>query len=250
MKKNILFAITGVLLASVSYASSPVAEIGVGAWLQNPSGTAHYDAGSGVTGTNTFNATQNTSPYAWMFVKDPIPFLPNLRLEYTGIHATGQATGSWDGRNIYGSTSSVLNLKEYDVIPYYNLLNNTFWTTLDLGVDFKIININYSLDTKQSFIGYDYTKTSTIPLAYARLRVDIPSTNIGLESDAEYITDGSSTIYNVCAKIDYTFNVSTMIRPAIEFGYRVQKIKINESTQDVKTDMKFEGFYSGLMFSF
>ena len=250
MKKIVLAAIAGVLLTSVSYADSLKAEIGAGAWLQTPSGIANYDEGSGVSGTNTFDNTQDTSPYVWMFVKDPLPILPDIRLEYTSVHATGKASGSWNGVQAPANTPSTLNLKEYDIIPYYNILDNTFWTTLDLGVDIKIINSDYKIDQNMLFTGYENTTTSTIPLAYARVRVEIPSTNIGIESDAEYVTDGSSTLYDVRAKIDYTFDTSTIIHQAIEFGYRTQEIKLDESSSNIKTDMHFSGFYSGVMFRF
>jgi len=40
------------------------------------------------------------------------------------------------------------------------------------------------------------------------------------------------------------------VQPALEIGYRTQKIKIDENNLDVKTDMNFSGFFAGLMLRF
>lgn len=250
MKKILsTIAVSAILSASV-YADTTRVEVGAGAWAQTPSGTADYNAGAGVTGTNTFNENKDTSAYVWMLIKHPIPVLPNIRLEYTNIHATGTATGSWGGIAIPGSSNSVLDMKEYDVIPYYNLLDNTFWTTLDLGLDVKVLDLDYKVEPNGIFTGYEDTYTLPIPLVYARVRVEIPTTNIGLEGDAKYVTTGSSTIYDARVKVDYTFDISPVVQPALEVGYRMQKIKIDENDEDVKTDMDFSGFYAGLMLRF
>ena len=237
-------------LATIASADFTRVEMGVGVWVQTPSGTAKYDAGSGATGTNSFYETQDTSTYAWMLIKHPIPIVPNIRVEYVDIHATGAASGAWNGPSISTSSKSVLDIKEYDIIPYYNILDNTFWTTIDLGVDVKVIDSDYKIEPKGLFTGYEDTATTPIPLGYLRARVEVPTTNIGLESDVKYITTGSSTVYDVRAKIDYTLDISPIIQPAVEVGYRVQKIQLDESNSDVKTDIDFSGVYGGLMLRF
>ncbi len=250
MKKILSTIAMGTLLSASLYADITKVEIGAGAWAQTPSGTANYDKGLGVTGTNTFDETKDTSPYVWMLIKHPIPFLPNIRLEYVSIHATGKASGSWNGLVAPVNTNSVMDIKEYDIIPYYNVLDNTFWTTVDLGLDIKVMNLDYKVEPNGAFTGYEDTYTAPIPLVYARVRVEIPGTNIGVESDGKYITTGSSTIYDARIKVDYTFDISPVVQPALEIGYRTQKIKIDENNLDVKTDMNFSGFFAGLMLRF
>ncbi|QOP42567.1 TIGR04219 family outer membrane beta-barrel protein [Sulfurimonas sediminis] len=250
MKKILSAIAVSTILSASLCADMARVEIGAGAWAQTPSGTADYKAGGGVTGTNTFDEKKDTSAYVWMLIKHPIPVVPNIRLEYVSIHATGTATGSWGGVAIPGSSNSVLDIKEYDIIPYYNILDNTFWTTVDLGLDIKVMNMDYTVAKNGLFPGYQDSYTAPIPLLYARVRVEIPTTNIALESDAKYVTTGSSTIYDVRAKIDYTFDISSIVQPALEIGYRTQKIKIDEDGEDVKTDMDFSGFYAGLMLRF
>ncbi|HIP54747.1 MAG TPA: TIGR04219 family outer membrane beta-barrel protein, partial [Sulfurimonas autotrophica] len=191
---------------------------------------------------------QETSTYAWMFIKHPIPVVPNIRLEYASIYATGKASGAWNGLSVlFGiGASSVLDMKQYDIIPYYNILDNTFWITLDLGVDIKVVDTTYEIES----IGYEESYTAPIPLLYARTRAQIPTTDIGIEGDIKYVTTGSSTVYDARIKVDYTFDITPIVQPAIEIGYRVQKIKIDEDDQDVKTDMDFSGLFAGLMLRF
>ena len=242
-------AMTAFLGASLNADMTKI-EIGAGAWAQTPSGTANYDKGLGVTGTNTFDETKDTSAYVWMLIKHPIPVVPNIRLEYVSIHATGKASGAWNGLVAPANTNSVLDIKEYDIIPYYNVLDNTFWTTVDLGLDIKVMDLDYKVEPNGLFTGYEETKTVAIPLAYARARVEIPSTNLALEGDMKYVTTGSSTVYDARIKVDYTFDISPVVQPGLEIGYRTQKIKIDENNLDVKTDMDFSGFYAGLMLRF
>lgn len=250
MKKILSTLVAGTLLTASLYADVTKIELGVGAWSEKPSGTADYDQGLGVTGNNTFDEKKDTSAYVWMLIKHPLPIVPNIRLEYMSIHATGTATGSWNGQTIPTSAKSVLDVKEYDIIPYYNILDNTFWTTLDVGIDIKIVDSNYKVNPVPLFSGYEDSATVPLPLVYLRGRVEIPSTNIGIEADGKYITTGSSTVYDARIKVDYTFDISPVVQPGIEIGYRTHKIKIDENDEDVKTNMDFSGFFAGLMLRF
>jgi len=250
MKKILISSALAIMLASSASADIVRVEMGVGAWMQTPSGTAEYNAGAGVQGTNKFDETEDTSPYVWMLIKHPIPIIPNIRLEYTSIHSTGESSGKWGSFAIPSTSKSTLDLKEYDIVPYYNILDNTFWLSVDIGVDIKIIDSDYKVDSIATFTGYNDTSTIAIPLGYLRARVQVPTTGLGVESDVKYITYNGSTVYDIRAKVDYTFDISPIIQPAIEVGYRTHKIKIDDSSYDVKSDITFSGFYTGIMLRF
>jgi len=249
--KKILSTFTCLLALSMPInADIARVEMGIGAWTQKPSGSASYNAVANATGKDTLNEDKDTSPYVWLLVKHPIPIIPNIRLEYTTVSETGKATGQWGKTTITTSSNSSLDMTQYDIIPYYNILDNTFWMTLDLGIDLKIVDIDYNINQTTNFIAYKYKKTFPIPLLYVRTRVEIPFSNIGLEADLKYVSNSSSTVYDARAKVDYTLDIFPIIQPAVEVGYRVQKIKIDETSYDVKTDIDFAGFYTGLMLRF
>ena len=177
--------------------------------------------------------------------------MPNLRLEYVSIEDSGVASGQFKDFTITSaSTALSYEMKQYDIIPYYNILDNTAWITLDLGLDIKIIDASYIAAPSGLFTGYSDSVTFALPLLYARGRVEIPATNIGLEADVKYITTGDSTAYDVRAKVDYTLDITPLIQPALEVGYRIQKLDIDESGADAKLDIDYSGFYVGAMLRF
>lgn len=220
MKKVLTALVCSIVLVSTASADFLRAEVGAGAWLQTAKGDMP---------TSVSDEEQKTQPYVWAFVKHPVPVVPNLRLEYVGVESTDGATS--------------LKLTQYDVIPYYNILDNTGWITLDLGLDVKII------EAKQNLISSDSTDTLTLPLGYVRARFQLPLTGLGAEADIKYITYQNNTLYDARAKLDYTLEFIPLIQPAIEIGYRVQKYK-TDKLFDKNMDLDFSGIYAGLMVRF
>jgi len=250
MKKILYTLACTAVLTSSAMADFTRVEMGAGAWMQTPKGTATY-TDSGANGLYTSSEDKETSPYIWAIVKHPIPVLPNLRLEYVSLKDSGVASGEFKDFTITSaSTTLSYDMKQYDIIPYYNILDNTAWTTLDLGLDIKIIDASYRAAPSAPFAGYSDSVVFPIPLLYARARVQIPSTNVGLETDIKYITTGDSTVYDARAKVDYTLGFIPVIKPALEIGYRVQKIDIDENDVDAKLNIDFSGVYAGLIVRF
>ena len=254
MKKIVSTLVFGALLASTANADFLRVEAGLGAWSQDSSGELSYSKNSLVGGSDISKENSFTNAYAWMIVKHPIPLVPNLRLEYAQVKNDGLASGTFNDFSATPNTTTTMKIKEYDIIPYYNILDNTFWATLDLGVDIKILDIDYRANgvTINSVINQNYndSKTVAIPLGYARTRVEIPATNIGLEADVKYITYDGSTVYDNRIKADYTFDMFPVVQPAVEVGYRMQKIDVKTDSDKTKIDLKFSGFYAGLMVRF
>ncbi len=248
--KKILTALTCAgLMATAANADFTRIDMGVGAWAQSSSGNMSY-TDNGANGKYTSSKKDETQPYVWALIKHPIPVLPNLRLEYVSLEDKGIASGKFKDFNTLGvSTNMVYDMKQYDIIPYYNILDNTAWVTLDLGLDIKVIEASYDVSPKAPFTGYSGNETIALPLLYIRGRVEIPSTNIGVEADVKYVTYNSSTVYDARAKIDYTLDFVPVIQPAIEVGYRVQKIDLDDDSS-LKVDLEFSGVYAGLMLRF
>jgi len=249
LKKKLLTALTcGLMISTVANADIARAEMGVGTWMQTPTGTISYTDGS-ITGLDTSNENDQMQLYGWLLVKHPIPVLPNLRLEYVKTSYEGTATGTFGSFTFPISSKTKLDMSQIDVIPYYNILDNTGWVTLDLGLNIKILDISYEangidlvaqLPTDISIIA--------IPLGYIRARVEIPGTELGVESDLKYISYSTAKAYDARIKVDYTFDISPVIQPAIELGYRVQKFELDEDGLTINTD--YSGIYMGMMLRF
>ncbi len=255
MKKILSVVACGAVFATVATADIARVEMGAGAWAQKSSGEITYTS-SGGTGNDKSLEKDETNGYAWLLVKHPIPILPNLRVEYTSVKNSGEVTGSFKEFSVTTTANSTLEMKQFDIIPYYNILDNMPWITIDLGIDVKATNVSYEAigDVKINGVtntSYSESTSLAIPLLYARARVQIPATNIGLESDLKYIGYSSSSIYDFRAKVDYTLDFIPIVQPALEVGYRAQKIKIDEEgSTNATMDLSFSGIYAGLMLRF
>ncbi|SFV68277.1 FIG081498: hypothetical protein [hydrothermal vent metagenome] len=262
MRKSLTTLACATLFAVTANADFGRIEMGGGIWNQTPSGTLSYSETANFstfgtstgTGRYTSDEKEKSNGYVWMLIKHPIPILPNIRLEYTGMEDSGVVSGSFADFNTTGTTGS-LSLTQYDIIPYYNILDNTAWTTLDIGLDLKVMETRYIVDAvtdNVTGLTYNYSDTVAvvIPLVYARVRVEIPLTNIGIEADGKYISYNENTIYDARVKVDYTLDFIPVIQPGLEIGYRVQKF--DTTSEDKKTEFKmdFSGVYAGLMIRF
>jgi len=257
MKKWLSIIALSAMVSTAAYADFVRVEMGAGAFMAEPSGDINYDVNGIVDTVNvkdTLGYSSESMPYLWLNIKHPIPVLPNLRLEYVNVNSSGNSGSfSWEGNPVPTGTKSELTLTQYDAVLYYNLLDNTFWTTLDLGLDVKMIQSNYTIAPQIGFggyAGYNESKDVVVPMAYLRGRVEIPATNFGFEADVKYIGDGTSEISDIRLKADYTLDFVPVVQPALEVGYRIQKFKLQDNSNDVKTDLNYSGVYVGLMLRF
>ncbi|OCL92149.1 TIGR04219 family outer membrane beta-barrel protein [Aliarcobacter thereius] len=242
MNKNIKVAIiASSLLLSSANADFLRAELGAGSWLSKPSGEIKEKSGNGI---DSSKEDSQANFYAWAYFKHFLPLIPNLKVEYSNVENEGRATGNFSSYGTSGQSSD-FTMKQIDIIPYYNILDNTFWTTIDLGVDFKLIDTDYEVSGIQNS---KISKSFVLPMGYARARVEIPATPFGIEADIKYVKYSDNQAYDSKIKIDYTFDFP-VIQPALEFGYRVQKIKVDKLS-NLETDLDFSGVYAGLMFRF
>jgi outer membrane protein len=258
MKKILTSLVTAAVIATAVNADFVRIEAGAGAWMNTPSGSLSYSETGIVTGFNSTATGEykskkesQTSGYAWMLVKHPIPIVPNIRLEYTGISDNGLVQGKF---NDYifptGETVASLDMTQFDIVPYYNILDNTAWITLDVGLDLKILLTDYSVSSALGFAGYSETTTLFVPLVYVRSRVQIPLTDIGFETDVKYVTYKKSSYYDIRAKVDYTLGFIPVVQPALEIGYRIQKFDLSSDDDKTKMNLEFSGAYAGLMVRF
>ncbi len=214
--RAILTVSTFAVIVSADFAR---VEAGAGVWNQEPKQTT-------ILGTST--GDKENDMYVWAYIKHPTPVIPNLRVEYST--ATEAITA--------GSSKEFTQI---DVIPYYNLLDNTAWITLDLGLDIRSISLDDEALGK--------TDDLVLPLGYLRTRVQLPLTGLGAEADVKYISYSDNTLYDARIKLDYTFDITPVVQPGIEIGYRVQKIETDELL-GTTYNLEFSGIYAGAMLRF
>lgn len=175
------------------------AEAGLGAFMSTPEGSLEPKNGDPVT-LEDMQAEQNL--YAWVFLKHPVPIIPNVRVEYLALKTGSDAIASFD-------------TKELDGILYYNLLDNTFFLTVEAGIDLKYIEMSGDA------IDDD---TATVGLLFGRVRVE-PISWLGVEAVLMATNYGDNKGYDARLKLDYTMTFVPLVHPALEVGYRIHKLQ-------------------------
>lgn len=251
MKKTILLS----LLVSSSLLQADLfrAEMGAGVWSQTSSGSLqHKNDRYPVDLADDLDVGNSQDLYVWAYFKHPVPIIPNARLEYTNSTADGSVKKEfiYNGYSFTPANNAKydMNIQQVDAIVYYNILDNLAWITLDLGLEINFMTQSYKFSDAVNNVK-EVTDSIMIPMLYGRGRFEIPGTGFGLESELKYFTYGDSTVGDIRAKVDYTFDLS-IIDPAIELGYRHELIKT--STNDFSdlsndTDITMSGIYLGAM---
>jgi len=246
----------------VSQADVLRVEMGAGTWQQDISGTIDYK------NLTPFEAEdlgydKEMQPYLWLNFRHPIPILPNIRLEYTDIDFSGTSSSpiEYDNVRFLSGSKSTTQLTQYDLILYYNILDETAFTTFDIGLDVKYMDFNFDVKGQGQIIiptsaavaqKVSEDEQLIVPLLYARLRFDLPF-DIGIESDVKYMKYKSSDITDARIKLDYVLVDILPIDVGLELGYRFENITINEddiSSFDVSTDIDVKGVFFGAVVKF
>jgi outer membrane protein len=242
---NIILALLA--LATMSKADMTRFDMGLGTWSQTPSGRATYTENGITLGEDVSKEQSNFEFYVWSFIKHPIPILPNLRVEYVSMLNEGLISGEYGTPEDFNEDISNIEMNHFDLIFYYNLLDNLGWTTIDLGLGLKLTQINYDVTSAEA--AEDLPADGTVlpvPIAYLRARVEIPSTDIGIESDIKYISVSDNMLYDWRIKTDYTFSgLSLPVEPALELGYRMKRYEVKED--GVTFDFDHQGLYFGVV---
>jgi len=232
---------------------------GLGSWSSSSGGTITEVLDSMVTVTDVLSDDQKEN-YYFVELQHSLPIVPNIRVEYTSIHSSGKKAEvsavtpmPFSIPQVSFAKESTLSMKQYDAILFYRLLKNILLVSLDAGLDVKYLETEYQVE---SYI--DNRSTSVIPLLYVRGGVEMPF-GLGAEADVRYITDGTSTVYDISAKLKYKMTFVPVIQPGLEVGYRQQKFLTDSGettliapilSGETKTDITFSGLYAGLTVHF
>lgn len=264
-----LFA--ALLLASLPLRAEPWHfDAGTGSWSSDARGTITETLDESLAVRDNLGThEEKTALYLYIMVQHPLAMLPNLRLEYVDTKSSGTSvdveslsgTFPFDKMNttVTGIESELL-LEQYDAILFYSLLGKNDGMELDLGVDLKYMISSYTVDAAgYEEIDLDEGTGSLVPMLYVRGRADLPLKGLGVEADGKFITDGSSTVYDIRLKADYTLDLLPFLKPGLELGYRIERIKVEGDQSDIiapiisgktESDVTFSGLYGGVTVRF
>ncbi len=218
-------------------------EGGVGIFKPSISGDVGYKNDS-YDIENELGFSNDSKAYAWFMFKHFIPIVPNLRLEYAHFGSSGKTKKDimWGDKKQNVSASSDFDLTQVDFILYYNLLDDTFLATVDLGLDIRLLKGDLTIGDEKADIDL------ALPLPYVRARVNLPFSNLGLEASAAYIKYDGSSVSDINLKVDYAFDLIAL-DVGVEAGYKMQKNTF-DTDSDLDGNVDFKGFFTGLIVKF
>lgn len=251
MKKILL---VGSLFTSLTMADIVGGELNLGYYNHAPSGSAVYNGttnGNTIDVEDTLKWSQENDLLVKAYIEHPVPFLPNLKLGYTSFGHSGNGTLTQDltwGNQTFtanGNIDSKFDLKMYDITFYYEILDN--WLNTDVGLNVKYIDgtVDVTGTTAAGIKSESADFAVPIPMLYAKMRFDIPTTDISLQAEGNYVTYDGHSLYDFEAGVRYTFALGA----GIEAGYKAMKLKIDD-IDDLSMDTDFSGMYGKVVWDF
>lgn len=243
MKRNILLSLIASLAINAN-ADTLGLEVGAAYWNAQTSGNVEYK-GSSIDLEKDLGYGDLNTNFIWASFEHPIPLIPNLKIQHTQIDdsSSKSANVTFDNKVYSGTVSSSIKLNQTDFILYYELLDN--WVNLDLGINGKYfdgsIDISDSLSTTSSTKDLTYV----VPMAYAKVKFDLPFSGLSVESDLSYISYSGSKFYDFKGGLNYL----TSFGLGATAGYRTEKIQLDD-VSNVYSDIEISGAYAGLYYHF
>lgn len=241
--------VSGLMLSTTAQADFFRVHVGGGAWINQLNGDLSSSI-SGDVNVDDLGTDTQTKGYLWAYFKHPVPLVPNVRLEYMNIGFDGTANQSFDfkGKSYGVSANSSIDMTQYDVIAYYNLLDNTFWATLDLGIDVKALQFDFKANSSATNSSVTESESVFLPMLYGRVRAELPTTDIGLEANVKYVAYDGDSLIDYTVKVDYTLAELLPVDLALEVGYRKQQFEVEGGGYSV--DLSIDGVFAGLAIKF
>jgi outer membrane protein len=219
-------------------------QIEVGSFNHESRGVVQYQ-GEELDTQKDLQWSRTNDMFAKAYLKHPFPLIPKVRMGYTKFYHVG--AGKVDGTLHFGSSGfssaidTTLDLKMYDLTLYYEVLDN--WIDADVGLNIKQIEGTVMLQSSEGYESKDFDLS--VPMLYARVGVDIPSTNLSVHAEGNYVTLNGKNIYDAEAGVRYTFNSGL----GLETGYKVMHLKF-ENEDELTMESDFSGAYGKLVLGF
>lgn len=167
----------------------------------------------------------------------PVPFLPDFKFQYYKMDQVANGSiplnKTYDGFN--GDVHTNLDLSNYDLTLYYQLLDN--WVHLDLGLTGKVfsghINVRQANGTQQS----NTSINTAVPMLYAAARFDLPATGLSVGAEGNGIAYSGKHLYDASAYVNYRLVVFNL-----QAGYRQMAMKVDD-IDGIGVDVKLHGPY-------
>ena len=249
MKKYLATAALAASIATGAQAELLGFGAGAGIWSADPSGKAEYK-GSEFDLSSDAGLSSENSTYLWAYLNHPIPAIPNVRIERTGLSFDGKAKQPITfGGVSFGSvdTATTMDLTQTDVLLYWGVPFLPL-LSVDFGFGAKLFDGELAMSTAGQSEKTDLD--FALPVGYLALGLPIPGTGVRVGADTKMISYSGSGFSDSRLSVSWV-PVSLVVDLAIEAGYRTQKLKIDDlSGVDAEADITMSGLFMGAALRF
>ena len=235
MKKHLL----PLLFSSFLWADTIGGEASIGFYHHTIEGSSSYATPDAVDFSDTMDFSSSQDIFLQLYLEHPFPLFPNVKLGYNTLSqdaSTLVSHLSWgDIQNFTGKTESSLSLSYTDITLYYELLDH--WTELDTGFTFR--SLEGEMHVKTPSENDDVSYSTLIPMLYVKARLNIPSTDVSFQAEANLVSFSGITNYDYALSARYSFPMGL----GVEAGYKTFHLDSNDLTDEFTTDIDFSGPY-------
>jgi outer membrane protein len=241
--RKVILATGGALLMSSSLAVADV--IGAGAsvsyWDSNLSGDAGKKSDL-VDLENDLDLSGDGNANLEAYVEHPVPVLPNVRVNYTTIEQSGSGEISTQFDLVSGDVDSDLDLTQFDITLYYEILDN--WANVDVGLTARDLDGELVVREKTGTLQVSRTEISgVVPMGYLALRADLPFTGVSVGGQLNIISFDGDSISDVNVYGQYEIAVLRL-----QAGYR--QISMDYEDSDNRLDVTLKGPFASVGLTF
>lgn len=256
MKKIVLSSlISGIILTSAHAKLGIDAEVGIGMWAPEMSGTIGYGDSASSNKIDFDNlglddGESGSNTYMYADFAHFIPMVPNVRLEQLNYEMSGTSTTNvnWNDTNVATDSKTDIKMTQTDMILYWGV---PFISTATLGA----LDINFGLDAKtingEITLNDDTAKfDETLPLAYLNARIDIPIAPVNIEGTMKTISYDGASISDNEIKLSGVFDFA-IVDLKVDLGYRTQNLTIpTDLVDNLDADIDTKGYFFGVSAKF
>ena len=220
---------------------------GVGTWQQQARGE-FQSTGSLVDVERDLGLDDNTSQVGYVAIEHPVPAVPNLRGQYSGINVNGNEVLSRSIEvngtlfSFADTVASEVELNQADAVFYYELLDTML--SLDVGfaarwVDGRVELMSTTQSARAEFSG-------VLPLLYTATRLNLPLTGFFLGGQIMGISYDGNELYDLNAQIGYESDLGL----GAELGWRSFQLTLDQYDELDRADVEVAGPYLALNYHF
>ena len=264
--KKISFILAS-LVCGVSFASADFLSFSAGAGYeqQNIDGyvkngnTINYFAPHSINpakSIGTFGLKDENNPYVWAKFIHPIPFIPNIKVQYTKYSSTGYSKYiAANNIKIFGdvaiptgltNASTKMDINSYDLALFYEFKPVVADIEAGFGVDYwkghtKIYGTGKILIVSKTKTWVDSDWSVVLPYLYANVET-MQIFGFSAIANVKWAKAGDNHHYDYVGALKYTLDIFGPVNPFIKVGYRYKDVYgVDGSTE---TKLTYKGVFA------